>query len=490
MNNRAFRQALGLLAHPVTIGAVALLLLNDHVLRRFWPSWWTGKIGDLAWLAFAPFVLAALLAWLVPSRSRHQVRLVGALAFCVTAGVFTLVKLVPYCHALTVRLAEMAFGFPVGWRRDPSDLIALSSLFLGWWLWNRRPSLPAYKAHKGWVILALAGLLTVANSLAPDYGVECVAVVNGQLLAGGIEFHISVDGGLSWEPKELMETGGCDWSASLEQNTLPDPRDPEVVYRFTPGDVIEKSVDGGRSWREDFQLAPPSEAEKALFLKTGYNPYFLPGPLDVVADPATGNIVLAMGHEGILVHRSEDDAWEWVPVGSYHRDQFKVDSLEDVLTLLVGEIIQAIGFGLLCAITLAARLRRSCILGVLAGIAWLLWAVPTLVFPHALRYGSYDLLLLYGLWFVESALIVPLGTVAVLLMVTKHGVPLRVVVLFIAINSALFLLPYVLWALGGLPNYGMTIVFAFVLGGVACIVEGWYLVERFPARQDADIEGS
>jgi hypothetical protein len=28
------------------------LLINDHLLREFWPSWWTGKIGDFAWLLF------------------------------------------------------------------------------------------------------------------------------------------------------------------------------------------------------------------------------------------------------------------------------------------------------------------------------------------------------------------------------------------------------------------------------------------------------
>ncbi len=38
------------LAHPATAAALGLLLVNDHLLRRLWPSWFTGKLGDVAWL--------------------------------------------------------------------------------------------------------------------------------------------------------------------------------------------------------------------------------------------------------------------------------------------------------------------------------------------------------------------------------------------------------------------------------------------------------
>ena len=72
MTNQAFRRTLSCLSHPITIGSVMLLLLNDHVLRVLWPSWWTGKLGDFTWLVFFPFVLAAILAWLIPSRIYGQ----------------------------------------------------------------------------------------------------------------------------------------------------------------------------------------------------------------------------------------------------------------------------------------------------------------------------------------------------------------------------------------------------------------------------------
>jgi hypothetical protein len=51
--NLVFRHAVISLSHPVSIGAIMLLLFNDHIWRRVALSWITGKIGDFAWLIFA-----------------------------------------------------------------------------------------------------------------------------------------------------------------------------------------------------------------------------------------------------------------------------------------------------------------------------------------------------------------------------------------------------------------------------------------------------
>jgi len=48
------------LLHPLVLGAVALLILNDHVFKARWPSWWTGKLSDVAGLAMFPLLLQAL----------------------------------------------------------------------------------------------------------------------------------------------------------------------------------------------------------------------------------------------------------------------------------------------------------------------------------------------------------------------------------------------------------------------------------------------
>ena len=50
------------LAHPLAVGSLVLLALNDHVLKQAWPGWVTGKLSDLAGLVVAPLVLAVALA--------------------------------------------------------------------------------------------------------------------------------------------------------------------------------------------------------------------------------------------------------------------------------------------------------------------------------------------------------------------------------------------------------------------------------------------
>ena len=52
--NTAFQRAMLSLSHPISIGAIGLLLLNDHVLPRISPSWLTGKIGGFVCAARFP----------------------------------------------------------------------------------------------------------------------------------------------------------------------------------------------------------------------------------------------------------------------------------------------------------------------------------------------------------------------------------------------------------------------------------------------------
>lgn len=490
MENRAFLKAIDRLSHPVTLGAILVLLVNDHVLRRVWPSWWTGKIGDLAWLFFAPLLLAAFLSWVIPSRSPRQSRVVGGLAFAVTAGVFTVAKLTPIGHALIVRSAEMLFGFPVGWRRDPSDLIALLALGLGWWFWNREGPAPAQHSKRGVVALMLGSLLTVANAGAPDYGITCLLAQDSRVYAIGVDAYVSTDGGLTWGPAEGVQSscsfaddretcrynvgsGVCEWPPRPGPVTITDATNPDVIYRFTPGVMIERSDDGGQTWQQDYALAPPAEVEQAYYAKARHNVYFRPGPLDVFADPATGNIILAMGHEGLLVHRFGTAGWQWVAVADYrsYQSYHDVERLNAVTTLLRGEVVQALAFGLLSVSTLARRLGRSRIRYVLIGASWLFWVVPTLFFPHALRHGPWEDVVLYMLWLAGALFIVPLSIYAFSLVISASWKHLSWALLILGINAALFFLPYLLWALGALPRYWTAVPLALALGGAAFVIE-------------------
>ena len=58
------RHAASALMHPVTLAALCVLLLNDLLFKVLWPGAWVpGKLSDLAWMMFAPPVLAYILSF-------------------------------------------------------------------------------------------------------------------------------------------------------------------------------------------------------------------------------------------------------------------------------------------------------------------------------------------------------------------------------------------------------------------------------------------
>ncbi|MDP2316223.1 MAG: hypothetical protein Q8P41_25215 [Pseudomonadota bacterium] len=69
-------------AHPLVLGAAALILVNDWVLRGVAPGWLTGKLSDVGWLVVAPVLVAALVSRLgAPGLLAKAAGLLGAGAF-------------------------------------------------------------------------------------------------------------------------------------------------------------------------------------------------------------------------------------------------------------------------------------------------------------------------------------------------------------------------------------------------------------------------
>jgi hypothetical protein len=90
-------------------------------------SWWT-QAGDIAWLFFFPFIVAACLAWILPQRLPQHHHWVGGLAFGLVGGIFVLAKTSPNFNLAWVSTWESIFGFGIRVQRDPTDLAALFSL--------------------------------------------------------------------------------------------------------------------------------------------------------------------------------------------------------------------------------------------------------------------------------------------------------------------------------------------------------------------------
>jgi hypothetical protein len=106
------------------------LIFNDRYLKFAYPSWWTGKLSDVAGLFFFPLFLCAIVCLSVNLGMRRKeniywINRAGLLtAIAGTALVFLLVKIWPPATWIYVRGLE-SLGFPSRVTYDPSDLWAL-----------------------------------------------------------------------------------------------------------------------------------------------------------------------------------------------------------------------------------------------------------------------------------------------------------------------------------------------------------------------------
>jgi hypothetical protein len=467
----AFAHAMRALGHPYAVLAVALVLFNDHLLRQSWPSWLTGKIGDFAWLIFAPMVLAVFLIWLVPTRIASHSQRLGLLAFSLVGLEFTLAKTVPLVHFLTVRTYEFVIAWPSTLRLDPSDLIALPALYLGWHIWIGAPSRPQTVTPTGGVILSLALLATLADSAAPNYGVRCLIEEDGNLYASVAygNLYISQDGGANWleysgdsNPDVNCQTHAATWQADDAENVA-------TQYRFAPGAAIEKSLDGGQTWHVEVDLT--REQARVVFQDMRYNGGYgvlQPGPLDALIHSKTQNVVVAMGHQGILLG-TPDGKWQWIAVGPYFRSQ--PASIGDFVFLLRTELWLGLVLAVLVVGTFFWRTRKrnykkisTWLVGISWLVAWGAWLFAAIIGEPATNnnYGYAWVTILPPIW-LAAIVGVPLA-IAVSVEVFHFAPRALGILLTTAVGSALlYLVPLFIWAAGGIPRYASAAIYASAL---------------------------
>ena len=121
-----------ILRHPVFLLALALLLLNDFLLKQAFPGLFTGKLSDVAGVfVFTAFGLAFL------PRYRYGVLLFSALWFIFWKS--------PFSQPLIDAFNRTAF-YSIQRVVDYSDLWALSSIPAAAWLFNGKEEKSTY-AH-------------------------------------------------------------------------------------------------------------------------------------------------------------------------------------------------------------------------------------------------------------------------------------------------------------------------------------------------------
>jgi hypothetical protein len=289
------RARLDLLGSPVFATSVAVLLLNDHVLKSMWPGVVTGKLSDVAGVVMIAIVLTALTGRVDP-------------AVVATAVGFGLPKTVPI---VAVWAAPVLGGVT---RTDPLDLVALLALVpLRRWMAPRRGRSANGTARHRWVprvaLLAAAAFATSATS-CDEKGVFGVVEFRGTLLAStsDVDF-ISEDGGATW--RKATDDDEFDYYSVARRSegcasgvcVGADPRTNRLTERYAgrTTTILELTDD---------QYTAIAELGTAECGPNVFSTVAVAGASD------GAHIIVGMGPAGAL-HRAPDGRWEWVRIGRW-----------------------------------------------------------------------------------------------------------------------------------------------------------------------------
>ncbi len=319
------------LTHPAVVGAVAILALNDHVLKARGPNPITGKLSDVAGV----FVVAVVAAVLVGPHHRRR----AALAVGVTGLGFAALKLVP---AVALAAAPVLGGVTA---TDPTDLVALAVLYPALQLVRSQrtplgPALGPVRSQRTGAPQILAATLALTAGTFSVTATSCleaervtgfalvpdgvVAGVGDPLSHGAPEDgYLSTDGGETWT---AYQPPGNAVAPALVQRTeicLDDAR----CFRVVDNDRVEEQDGPNGTWHTAFAFT--DEQIRRMELRSDScsgrgDPaqmfaFLTPTGPTSPSDPNRPTVLVAMGSQGVLRLDPDDpdgNRWDRLPVGS------------------------------------------------------------------------------------------------------------------------------------------------------------------------------
>ena len=290
-NHPFVRRCTAALTHPVTIGALGLLLLNDLLFKSLWSNLWTtGKLSDLTWVVFASPLLAFFLSPFA-RRGRLAERIVFVIAYVGLPVLYAAFNTFPVVHDAILWALSFAGGTGPGAPLDPTDSLVIPfGLAIAIWVWRREPPVSnSLRMRFGLLTAGVAALASVASTpIEPIAGVTAVEVESDGTI-------VSV------------------WDESAVQSVVT----PSGTYTIE-GPYIMRTHNGERTvaystayLQEDENIAVQKGATRKFGLRE-----ITTEPYSIIYDENSGNVIAAMGLQGAVVG-TPNGQWTRVAVGEY-----------------------------------------------------------------------------------------------------------------------------------------------------------------------------
>ena len=363
-----FRQhAASALMHPVTLAALCVLLLNDLLFKVLWPGAWVpGKLSDLAWMMFAPPVLAYILSFATLGSLQAQ-RAAFLTAYMGLPLLYAAFNTFESVHDAVLGILGLFGGDGSRSPLDPTDSLVIPfAMASALWVWLR-PPLPSQSIRTRLALLAAiaAALASVATSYSTDRGITSIGRTSSGTIGANVRtdyptssgLYESFDGGLTWTKtsEDYVTLERQDWS-ELEVKTpsgdvfIVDGKDPQIV----------KERFGTSGFREmiysyEYLLSSGNRWKQALDNREVQDRVITTRALDLFYDEQSGNLIVAMGLQGVVVVAPDGMATR-VAVGRYSPSDFSfVNKVRTYFgSLLLWETAMYTGVAFLLAFSFAA----------------------------------------------------------------------------------------------------------------------------------------
>ena len=320
------------LTHPATLIALATLLVNDLVFKWLWPGYWlTGKLSDLAWVVFAPPLLALPLAFLA-RRNRTAQRAAWATAYIGLPLLYAAYNTFQPIHEFISTGLSMLNGTPNGSPFDPTDSIVIPlGVVSAVWVWRTANVESKSNNLRIGILVAAIACFASAASDGPGTGIKRIGSDrNGNLVANatynfravtdddgsvvrnatsGINSHkyTSYDGGLTWHKTDRSSGWVDDWGGTSTAT-------PRGTFTLDGHNVI-RTIEGKSEIVYSFDVG----YQRALEVGSrdlDARRQIRTSPYAIHYDERSENVIVTIGIQGVVVGKP-NGSWKAVKVGEF-----------------------------------------------------------------------------------------------------------------------------------------------------------------------------